>query len=74
MSTVKPTKKSLKEETIEESTEKLMEKILDIVNQKVQDTLKIFQDTKNKEHEKTRKQINVLREDFNNQQSETKDL
>jgi hypothetical protein len=30
-----------------------MEKILDMVNQKAQDALKKFQDTKNKEHEKT---------------------
>jgi hypothetical protein len=37
-----------------------MEKILDIVNQNVQDELKKFQDTKNKEHEKTQKQINEL--------------
>jgi hypothetical protein len=30
-----------------------MEKILDKVNQNVQDSLKKFQDTKNKEHEMT---------------------
>jgi hypothetical protein len=35
-----------------------MEKILDMVNQNVQDALKKFQDTKNKEHEKTQKQTN----------------
>jgi hypothetical protein len=50
-----------------------MEKILYMVNQHVQDALKKFQDTKNKEHEKTQKQINELREDFNKHQSETKD-
>jgi cell division ATPase FtsA len=44
--------KSFKEENMEEITEKLMEKILDMVNQKVQDALKKFQDTTNKEHEK----------------------
>jgi uncharacterized protein involved in exopolysaccharide biosynthesis len=38
-----------------------MEKILDVVNQNVQDALKKFQDTKNKEYEKTQKQINELR-------------
>jgi hypothetical protein len=32
-----------------------MEKILDAVNKNVQDTLKKFQDTKNKEYEKTQK-------------------
>jgi hypothetical protein len=42
-----------------------MEKILDIVNQNVKDTLKKFQDTNNKEHEMTQKQIKELREDHN---------
>jgi hypothetical protein len=37
-----------------------MEMLLDMVNQKVQEGLKKFQDTKNKEYEKTRKQINEL--------------
>jgi hypothetical protein len=46
MSTVTPTKKSLKEEIMKEVTEKLIGKILDTVNQKVQDALKKFQDTK----------------------------
>jgi chromosome segregation ATPase len=50
-----------------------MEKILDMVNQNVKDTLKKFQDTKNKEHQMTQKQIRELREDLNRQQSETKD-
>jgi predicted nucleic acid-binding Zn-ribbon protein len=51
-----------------------MEKIVDMVNQNVQDALKKFQDTKNKEHEKTQKQINEFREDFDKHQSETKDV
>jgi gas vesicle protein len=42
-----------------------MEKVLDMVSQNVQDALKKFQDTKNKEHEKTQKHINELGEDFN---------
>jgi hypothetical protein len=46
------TKKSLKEEILEKITEKPMEKILDTVNQKVQDTLKKIQDTKNKDTNK----------------------
>jgi hypothetical protein len=53
-----------------------MEKIpdmADMVNQNLQDVLKKFQNTKNKEHEKTQNQINELREDFNKHQSETKD-
>jgi hypothetical protein len=44
-----------------------------MVNQKVQDTLEKFQDTKNKKHEKAQKQINELREDFSKNQIETKD-
>jgi hypothetical protein len=51
-----------------------MEKILDMINENVQDALKKFQDTKNKEHVKTQKQINELKEDFNKHQSETKDI
>jgi hypothetical protein len=50
---VTPTKKTLKEEILEEIAEKLLEKILDLTNWNVQDALKKFQDTKNKEHEKT---------------------
>jgi anthranilate/para-aminobenzoate synthase component I len=63
--------KTLKKVILEESTETFMERILDMVNQKVQDALKKFQDTKNKEHEKTQEQMN--REDFNRHQSEAKD-
>jgi hypothetical protein len=51
-----------------------MKKILDMVNQNVQDALKIFQDTKNKEHEMTQKQIKELREDFNKHQVEQRTL
>jgi hypothetical protein len=57
----------------EEITEKFMRKMLDMVNQNVQDVLKKFQDTKSKGHEKTQKQINKPREDFNKHQSEIKD-
>jgi hypothetical protein len=42
-----------------------MEKILDMANQNAQDALKTFQDTKNKEHEKTQKKTNESRDDFN---------
>jgi predicted RNase H-like nuclease (RuvC/YqgF family) len=65
--------KTLKEEILEDVTGKFMETILDIVNQNVQDAFKKYQDTKNKEHEKTQKQIKELREGFNEHQSETKD-
>jgi hypothetical protein len=50
-----------------------MQYIINIVNQNVQDALKKFQDTKSKEHKKTQKQINELREDLNKHQSETND-
>jgi predicted RNA-binding protein with RPS1 domain len=50
---------------LEEISDKFMKKILDMVKQKIQEALKKFQDTKNKEHEKTHKQLNELREDFN---------
>jgi hypothetical protein len=42
-----------------------MEKIVNMVNQNVQDTIKKFQDTKNKEHKKIQKQIKELREEYN---------
>jgi uncharacterized protein involved in exopolysaccharide biosynthesis len=45
--------------------------ILDMVNQNIQDALKKFQDTKNKEYEKTQKQINELIGALNKHQSET---
>jgi acetolactate synthase small subunit len=48
-----------------------MELLLDMVTQNIQEALKKFQDTKNKEYEKTRKQINELIEALNKHQSET---
>jgi hypothetical protein len=66
-------KKSLKEEIRYKITEKLMEELQDTVNQKVQDVLKKYHDTTNKKLEKTQKQRNELREDFNKLQSETKE-
>jgi polyhydroxyalkanoate synthesis regulator phasin len=42
-----------------------------MVNQNVQETLKKFQDTKNKEYEKTQKQISELIEALNKHQRET---
>jgi hypothetical protein len=51
-------KNNLKEEILQVITENFMEMILDIVNQNIQDALKKFQDTKNKEDKKTQKQIN----------------
>jgi uncharacterized phage infection (PIP) family protein YhgE len=42
-----------------------------VVNQNVQDAPKKFQETKNKEHEETQKQINELRGALNKHESET---
>jgi hypothetical protein len=65
--------KTLKKEILEDITEKFMEEILDIINQNILDALRKFQNSKNKEHEKTQEQIKELREDFNEHQSEIKD-
>jgi chromosome segregation ATPase len=45
--------------------------LLDVVNQNVQETLKKFQDNKNKEYEKTEKQINEIIKALNKHQTET---
>jgi hypothetical protein len=63
----KPSKKKSRKKS-----EKYMEKILDMAHQNIQDSLKKFQDNKNKEHEMTEKQIKELAEDLNKHQSETK--
>jgi molecular chaperone DnaK (HSP70) len=64
-------KNKLKEEILQVITENFMEMILDMVNQNIQEALKKFQDTKNKEYEKTQKQINELKGAVNKHQSET---
>jgi hypothetical protein len=51
-------KNILKEEIPQVITENFMELLLDMVNQNIQETLKKFQDIKNKKYEKTQKQIN----------------
>jgi septal ring factor EnvC (AmiA/AmiB activator) len=48
-----------------------MEILLDIVNQNIQKAFKKFQDNKNKEYEKTQKQINELKGALNKHQHET---
>jgi polyhydroxyalkanoate synthesis regulator phasin len=48
-----------------------MEMLLDMVNKIVQEALKKFQDTKNKEYNKTQKQINELIGALNKHQRET---
>jgi gas vesicle protein len=59
----------VKEEILQVITENFME-MLDTVSQNVQEALKIFQDTKNKEYEKTQKRINELIVAVNKHQSE----
>jgi hypothetical protein len=49
-----------KREIMGEVTEKILEKMIDIVNQKIQEALKNFQDTTSKETEKAQKQLNKL--------------
>jgi hypothetical protein len=63
-------KNILKEEILQVITENFME-ILDMANQNVQEALKKFQDTKNKEYEKTQKEINELIGALHKNQSET---
>jgi hypothetical protein len=48
-------KNTLKEEILQIITENFMELLLDMVKQNVEEALKKFQDTKNKEYEKTQK-------------------
>jgi HEPN domain-containing protein len=48
--------------------------LLDMVNQNVQEALKKFQHTKNKEYKKTQKQINELLGTLNKHQSETENI
>jgi DNA-binding protein YbaB len=55
---MKPTQNILKEEILQEINENFTEMLLDMINQNVQEALKKFQDNKNKEYEKTQKQIN----------------
>jgi paraquat-inducible protein B len=64
-------KNMLKEEILEVITENFMKMLLDMVNQNVQEALKKFQVNKNKEYEKTQKQINELIGALNKHQSET---
>jgi ElaB/YqjD/DUF883 family membrane-anchored ribosome-binding protein len=45
--------------------------VLDMVNQNIEEALKKFQDNKNKEYEKTQKQINAILRSLNKHQSET---
>jgi hypothetical protein len=50
-------KNNLKEEILQVINENFIEKILDMVNQNVHETIKKFQDNKNREFEKAQEQI-----------------
>jgi DNA anti-recombination protein RmuC len=63
--------KSILKEIQQVVTVDFMKLLLDIFNQNAQEALKKFQDTKNKEYEKTQKQINELIGALNKYQSET---
>jgi chromosome segregation ATPase len=52
--------------------ENFIEVLLDMANQNLQEALKKFQDNKNKEYEKTLKQINEIIEALNKHQTATK--
>jgi molecular chaperone DnaK (HSP70) len=64
-------KNILKEEILQVITENFMEMLPDVVNQNIQQELKKFQHIKNKEYEKTQKQINELIGALSKHQSET---
>jgi uncharacterized protein YukE len=61
----------LKEEMLQVISENFIQMLLDMVNQNVQEALKKLQGNKNKEYEKTQKQINEIIEALNKHQTET---
>jgi hypothetical protein len=67
-------KNTLKEDILQVINEHFIEMILDMVNQNVQETLKKFQDNKNREFEKAQEQIKETIETLYKHQSETKDM
>jgi methyltransferase-like protein len=64
-------KNNLTEEILQVITENFMDMLLDMVKQNIQEPLKKFQDTKNKEYKKTQIQINEFIGVLNKHQSET---
>jgi predicted RNase H-like nuclease (RuvC/YqgF family) len=65
-------KNNLKEDILQVLNENFIEMILDMVNQNVQETLKEFQDNKNREFEKAKEEIKAIIEALYKRQSETK--
>jgi hypothetical protein len=64
-------KNTLKEEILEVINENFIEMLLDTVNQNIQEKLKKFQDNKNKDYQKTQKQVNEITGALNKHQTET---
>jgi hypothetical protein len=60
----------MQEKILQEITENFIEMFLDKVNWNVQEAIKKFQDSKNKEYERTQKQISELIGALNKHQSE----
>jgi hypothetical protein len=67
-------KNKLKEEILHVINEDFIEMLLNMANQNVQEALKKFQNSKNKEYEKTQKQIYETIGDLNKHQSETENI
>jgi hypothetical protein len=67
-------KNNLKEEILQVINENFIEMILDMVNQNVQETLKKFQDNKNREFQKAQEEIKDTIEALYKHQSETKNM
>jgi hypothetical protein len=63
-------KNFLKEEILQEINESFIQMLLDIIHQNIHEALKKFQDIKNKEYEKTQKQINEIIRALNKHQTE----
>jgi hypothetical protein len=63
-------KKTLKEEILQVINENFIETLLDTVNQNIQEELKELQDNKNKEYEKTQKQMSEIIGALNKHQTE----
>jgi membrane-associated HD superfamily phosphohydrolase len=67
-------KNNLKEDILQVLNENFIEMILDIINQNIQETLKKFQDNKNREFEKAKKEIKGTIEALYKHQSETENM
>jgi hypothetical protein len=67
-------KNNLKEDILQVLNENFIEMILDMVNQNVQETIKKFQDKKNRQFEKAKEEIQETTETLYKHQSETENM